>query len=519
MENERQLAGESNVGNGAPSFGCYLPGRAGVIFPDDTGILVRAGSRVSFQMHYSASGEEGTDRSSVGFVSYPKGVTPKNQILGAYFQKFPAFELDIPPNSRVEHDAYFPLQRPTRLLSFTPHMHRRGIGLVLEAILPSGRVLTLAAVDRYDFNWQVEYIFDDGVAPLLPAGTMLHAITVHDNTSANPRNPDPSRWVGYGQASIEEMAGSFISWVYLDDADYRGKQSNVAPRASARHSSRKRNKEMMPMGGAARGRATRQWRQLVGVTLAGAVLGLSHPAVVQGQRKVQHLRGQNVAPVYDGYELNADGTYSLWFGYYNRNHEEHVDVPIGPDNRFEPGPADRGQPTHFVPQWQKSAFRLVVPKEFGEQKLTWRLAVNGRSETVTATLDPRSMIDRQKTTIEGTVGENRAPTVSVDPPAQVIARTETATIAVTATDDGLPMNQRTKKAEGLTVRWRKYRGPQTGVVMFTPSTAQLSDGKSSTKVSFSQPGEYVVQAVVDDGSLLAGTYCCWVSQEVKITVI
>jgi hypothetical protein len=220
-ENDRQLAGESNVGNGAPSFGCYLPGRAGVAFPDDTGILMRAGSRVSFQMHYSASGEEGVDRSSVGFVFYPKDVTPKNQLLGAYFQKFPAFELDIPPNSRVEHDAYFPLQRATRLVSFTPHMHMRGIGLVLEAIFPSGRVQTLAAVDNYNFNWQVEYIFDDDLAPLLPAGTMLHAITVHDNTTANPRNPDPTRWVGYGQASIEEMAGTFISWMYLDDAEYR----------------------------------------------------------------------------------------------------------------------------------------------------------------------------------------------------------------------------------------------------------------------------------------------------------
>lgn len=220
-ENERRLAGESNVGTGAPSFGCYLPGRNGVVFPDDTGILVKAGSRVSFQMHYSASGEEGVDRSSVGFVFYSNGVTPKNQILGAYFQKFPAFELDIPPNSRVEHDAYFPLQKPTRLLSFTPHMHMRGIGLVLEAILPSGRVQTLAAVDKYDFNWQLEYLFDDDMAPLLPAGTMLHAITIHDNTPANPRNPDPNRWVGYGQASIEEMAGTFISWLYLDDAEYR----------------------------------------------------------------------------------------------------------------------------------------------------------------------------------------------------------------------------------------------------------------------------------------------------------
>ena len=233
-ENERQLAGESNVGNGAPSFGCYLPGRAGVVFPTDTGILMPAGSRVSFQMHYSASGEEGVDRSSVGFVFYPKDVTPKNQLLGAYFQKFPAFELDIPPNSRVEHDAYFPLQRATRLLSFTPHMHMRGSALVLEAIFPTGRVQTLAAVDNYDFSWQVEYIFDDDVAPLLPAGTMLHAITVHDNTSANPRNPDPNRWVGYGQASIEEMAGSFISWHYLDDADYRRQVAERTAKQRAR---------------------------------------------------------------------------------------------------------------------------------------------------------------------------------------------------------------------------------------------------------------------------------------------
>ena len=231
-EEDRQAAGESNVGTGAPSFGCALPGRAAVFFPEGTGILMKTGSRLSFQMHYSASGEEATDQSSVGFIFYPKDAPPKNQIMGAYFQKFPAFELDIPPNSRVEHDAYFLLQKPTRLLSFTPHMHRRGIALVLEAILPTGRVQTLSAVDKYDFNWQLEYIFDDDVAPLLPAGTMLHAVVAHDNTAANPRNPDPNRWVGYGQSSIEEMAGTFASWLYLDDAEYR--QQVVERRAKER---------------------------------------------------------------------------------------------------------------------------------------------------------------------------------------------------------------------------------------------------------------------------------------------
>jgi mono/diheme cytochrome c family protein len=232
-EEDRQLAGESNVGTGAPSFGCYLPGRDSVVFPDGTGILVRKGSRLSFQMHYSAAGEELTDQSSVGFVFYRVGVTPKQQVMGAYFQKFPAFELDIPPNSRVEHDAYFRLQKATRLTSFTPHMHQRGSALVLEAILPNGRVQTLSAVDKYDFNWQLEYIFDDDVAPLLPAGTMLHAVVVHDNTTANPRNPDATRWVGYGQSSIEEMAGTFISWVYLEDDEYRRQAGERRARARA----------------------------------------------------------------------------------------------------------------------------------------------------------------------------------------------------------------------------------------------------------------------------------------------
>jgi hypothetical protein len=233
---------------------------------------------------------------------------------------------------------------------------------------------------------------------------------------------------------------------------------------------------------------------------------------------MQYIRGQNVAPVYDGFEVNPDGTYSMWFSYFNRNQAEELDVPIGADNRFEPGPADRGQPTHFVPTWQKSVFRVVVPKDFGDRKLTWRLTSNGKTDTVLATLDRRSIIDRQKTTIEGTKGENLAPKVTLEPLAQTIALSETATFSVAATDDGLPVNLRTKKPEGLAVRWRKYRGPVAGHVTFAPSAAPLVDGKATTKVRFSEPGEYVLQAVVDDGSLLVGTYCCWINAEVKVTV-
>jgi len=258
-------------------------------------------------------------------------------------------------------------------------------------------------------------------------------------------------------------------------------------------------------------------RRLISVVLVGIFLGLSHQ-MLDAQRRVQRLTGQDIAPVYDGYEVNPDGTYSVWFGYFNRNLEEALEIPVGADNRFEPGPPDQGQPTHFVPQWQKSTFRVIVPKDFGEQKLTWRLTTNGKTETVTASLDRRSIIDRQQTTIEGTVGVNKAPTVTLEPASQTIARTETAKITVTATDDGLPMNMRSKKPEGLTVRWRKYRGPQTGRIAFTPATTLLESGKSVTTARFSEPGDYLIQGVVDDGSLMAGTYCCWVSREVRITV-
>jgi hypothetical protein len=191
------------------------------MFAENTGIKIPAGGRIRFGMHYSASGEESTDQSMVALKLYPKGVTPKYEVKSTFFQKFPAFELDIPPNSVVTHDAYFRLEKPTKLLSFTPHMHFRGRALVLEAILPTGRVVTISAVKNYNFAWQLEYLYADDKAPLLPANTVLHAIVTHDNTANNPHNPDPNRWVGYGQASAEEMAGTFLTWIELSPEDFR----------------------------------------------------------------------------------------------------------------------------------------------------------------------------------------------------------------------------------------------------------------------------------------------------------
>jgi hypothetical protein len=263
----------------------------------------------------------------------------------------------------------------------------------------------------------------------------------------------------------------------------------------------------------------RPGKRLGGVLLAVLMFsGLDHVSG-QGDRSIERLSGQSVAPVYDGFEINSDGTYSMWFGYFNRNRQESIDVPIGPDNRFEPGPADRAQPTHFVPLWQKSTFRVIVPKDWGNRTLTWYLTTHGPTQQVVGHLNPRAMIDRQKETLEGgAAGENHAPTVTVQPQSQTISLSDTASFTVSATDDGKPENRTTKKPEGMNVRWRKYRGPQNGTVTFTPSRAALVDGTSVTKASFSEPGEYVVQAVVDDNSLLSGTYCCWINTELKVTV-
>lgn len=207
-------------------FGCYLPGNGAKYYTEDAAVLLKAGSKLTFGMHYSASGEAGTDQSSIGVVFFPKGVTPKHVIKGTFFQKFPAFELDIPPNTRKTFDAYTRLSKPSLLLSFQPHMHMRGNALILEAILPTGRVITISAVKNYNFGWQLNYEYADDEAPLLPAGTVLHAIAVMDNTKNNPYNPDPNRWVGYGQASAEEMAGTFVNWIELSQEEYLKRSSD-----------------------------------------------------------------------------------------------------------------------------------------------------------------------------------------------------------------------------------------------------------------------------------------------------
>ena len=250
-----------------------------------------------------------------------------------------------------------------------------------------------------------------------------------------------------------------------------------------------------------------------------AILLLSHLAPSQ-LVQLRHWSGQAVAPVYEGFDTNPDGSFNMWFGYMNRNYEEELDIPVGPDNRFEPN-ADRGQPTHFSTRRHKDVFRVLVPKDFGDRTLVWTLTAHGQTQQVVGTLKPVWMIDRLRTTRGGNsenINSNTPPVVKAEPPEQTITYPNPATLAVSATDDGLP--QRRGIPIGMTIVWAKYRGP--GHVAFNPAKANIVEGKALASANFSEPGEYVLQAVVDDGSgELAGNFgyhCCWTNVEVKVTV-
>ena len=248
---------------------------------------------------------------------------------------------------------------------------------------------------------------------------------------------------------------------------------------------------------------------------------LTLPAIAQQPASqlvnLRHWSGQGVAPVYEGFDVNADGSYNMWFGYMNRNYEEELDIPVGPENTFEPG-GDRGQPTHFVTRRHKDVFKVTVPKNFGGQTLVWKITSHGRADQVVATLKPVWQIDRLRTTRGGNsenVSSNLPPVVNTQISNQDAA---SATLSLSATDDGLP--KRRGEAVGMTVLWAKYRGP--GSVAFSDAQSKLANGKASTVATFSEPGDYILHAVVDDGSGESagnfGYHCCWTNTQITISV-
>ncbi len=194
----------------------YAMGKNGDIFPDGTGRLIKAGTRIRFNMHYSSVGEEIRDRTRVGFKLYPKGVVPDRVLISRHVGD--SFDtLDIKAGAdNVRSDGYYVLPEPTQVTGFQPHMHIRGERMCVEAIQPNGTIETLSC-SGHNFGWHIVYNYADDAAPLLPAGTILHVIGWHNNTASNRYNPDPKNWVGFGNRSIDDMSFAWMSFFHLPD--------------------------------------------------------------------------------------------------------------------------------------------------------------------------------------------------------------------------------------------------------------------------------------------------------------
>ena len=226
----------------------------------------------------------------------------------------------------------------------------------------------------------------------------------------------------------------------------------------------------------------------------------------------QYNRGQDVVPVYEGWMPNPDGTFTMYFGYLNRNYQEELDIPLGPDNNFD-SDTDRGQPTHFYPRRHFFVFQVVVPKDLGaERRLVWTLRIRGKTNVAKGWLQPDWEINNEVMMENAGIGndpENERPVISGSGP-QNITLPNTAALTATAKDDGRPKPRRQRNADegsgqsqGLSVRWIQYRGP--GPVSFSPAGASPSDKSvtSSITATFKVPGVYVLRAVASDGLLEA----------------
>jgi hypothetical protein len=242
------------------------------------------------------------------------------------------------------------------------------------------------------------------------------------------------------------------------------------------------------------------------VLLAACVIGLS--AQESPFPGIQHATGQDVSPMFNGWGRNFDGTFSMYFGYLNRNSREEIDVPIGSDNFFDLGDGDQGQPTHFLAGNSNRArqmwvFGVVVPKDWPKDKrLVWTLKNRGRTNQAKGWLQPEWEVAkegmrfgdyRNEVQQADEVGEYKPPISVTAGPVQTITLPATATVKATATTAA-------SEVRPVRIQWIHYRGP--GKVTFDPPGSQPVKGSpitSETKINFTAPGNYRIRALATDG--------------------
>ncbi|MEQ1907408.1 MAG: hypothetical protein ABMA15_01210 [Vicinamibacterales bacterium] len=293
-------------------------------------------------------------------------------------------------------------------------------------------------------------------------------------------------------------------------------------------------------------------------------------------------QGLQVFPAVEGWGPLKDGSNAIQIGYYNRNKDQVIDVPVGPNNRIEPGGPDMGQPTHFETGRHYGVFTIPVPKDFGTKKLTWTLVTNGQTTQVQLGLTPPYFIDFYKNAAKG----NTPPVIKfaesgpeLSGPSIGMATSLNASVGqalpltlwakdIPDTYDpeaDLPADQRTRDRDNaaaaargrgrgaqnfdlsaagggaggrvglptrgqqsdIAVAWKVHRGAASNVKFGSTDPIRLNDGGDHTKfleakttATFSAAGDYVLRAQVNDksGDGGGGEQCCWTNALVKVTV-
>jgi hypothetical protein len=213
----------------------YASGKQAEIYPPDSGLLLPGGSEARLSYHLHSVGEEVLAQVELGINFLPEGTTPTHiryskQLGGSQGQTIGV--LDIPAGEIARSDGYARFNKAARITMFQPHMHMLGQYQCIEFIYPTQpvRAETINCAG-FDYNWHLNYNYDDDAAPLIPAGTILHVSSWLDNSARNRGNVDPSNWVGSGQRTIDEMAFAWIGWHDMTDAEY---EEALATRQAAR---------------------------------------------------------------------------------------------------------------------------------------------------------------------------------------------------------------------------------------------------------------------------------------------
>ena len=204
-----QGAGQEEMNNAAIS--AYVPGGDPDFYDENTGGLLRAGSKVNLQLHYTPDGTPRTDKARIGLYFHDEGVVPEERMAGDCACIFPDKWTPIPPyDPNFMQEADVVLKNDVRLHTFLPHMHFRGKAMRATAFYPDGTEEELIDIPRYEYAWQLSYTWRE--PKFLPAGTRLHVQGWFDNSADNPMNPDPSRLVPWGQMSEDEMFFGAFTW-------------------------------------------------------------------------------------------------------------------------------------------------------------------------------------------------------------------------------------------------------------------------------------------------------------------